>query len=263
MPKREKDRASGTGRNDRDKNLALAHSRGESQTGAMTTRPPNCLKRPNNAGGAFSLALEKRSKHNYFAKAGRLIPLFYGVSSARLRQEKAGYRWLGRDNRCQHSIQLWFRWKPTEGYCVWPQLSQRLPRFWLLFKRWRFPGKGSGRTGTVIVAAENENCTTRKFVEAAVATGANVSDVGSTHQIQLAHVVEAYNQSPWTEKAISTESFAPEVVMMANPMAKKGNADKKAEATVKVGMSTREKRRNALLMTKIYKAAKWSASRPR
>ena len=49
--------------------------------------------------------------------------------------------------------------------------------------------------------------------------------------------------------------------MMANPMAKKGNADKKAEATVKVGMSDEEKeKKRAADDEKIYKAAKWSAS---
>ena len=50
--------------------------------------------------------------------------------------------------------------------------------------------------------------------------------------------------------------------MMANPMAKKGNADKTPEATAKVGMSDEEKeKKRAADDEKIYKAAKWSASR--
>ena len=266
MPKREKDRASGTGRNDRDKKSgAGAFSWGKSDGGDDNKASPMSPNDPNNAGGAFSLALEKRSKHNYFAKADLTNPLFYeGVLCAfRARKGKATGGWVA--TTVSNTASFDSDGSPLKDTAFDRDFRNACPVSDSFSNVEGFLAKEAiGQTGTVIVAAENENCTTRKFIEAAVATGANVLDVGVLTKSQLAHVVEAYNQSPWTEKSDFDRvvSEAPEVVMMANPMAKKGNADKKPEATVKVGMSDEEKeKKRAADDEKIYKAAKWSASR--
>lgn len=275
MPKREKDRKSGTGRTDRDKKSgAGAFSWGKSDGGDDNKSSPMSLNDPNNSGGAFSMSLENRCKHNYIAKEDLTNPLFYEGVICAFRARSGGYTtgaWVA--TTVSNTVSFDSDGTPLANTSFDKDFRKASPVSSAFSNVEGFMAKEAiGPVGTVIVSSENESCTTRKFIEAAIASGTQVLDVGVLTKSQMANVVKAYNEKPWTEKSDFDEvvASAPELVMNSNPMLAKnqqsssaGVTEQKGEAVpVKSGMSDAEKEaKRAADDEKIFKAASWSASR--
>lgn len=274
MPKREKDRASGTGRNDRDKKSgAGAFSWGKSDGSGDNKASPMSKNDPNNAGGAFALGLEKRSRHNYISMEDLTNPLFYEGVICAFRARGGGYTtgaWVA--TTVSNTVSFDSDGTPLNNTSFDKDFRNASPISEGFSNIEGFMAKETigPAMGTVIVAAESENCTTRKFIEAAIASGTHVLDVGVLTKAEIAHVVKSYNEKAWTDKSEFDKvvASAPELVMNSNPMlaAKaKGSAgvtEQKGGDTAKVGMSDAEKEaKRAADDEKIFKAAAWSASR--
>ena len=259
MPKREKDRASGTGRNDSDKRAgggSFAWGRADGRDDSAATAVAS--QDPNSAVGAFAGVLEKRCKHKYLSKKDLANPLFYeGVLLAlKARQsakpvgvwvattigltegfdaEGGAIKGSSFDKSFRASCSVGDGFANVDGFMTKESI-------------------GPSSTGTVFVASESDVVTTTILVEAIVACGCDALAVGVLTKEQLSDVVEAYGSNPWTDKAgFDAAVDGSGLQSNVNPMARnRGGAEESksgdasavpaaAASAGKVGMSDEEK----------------------
>jgi hypothetical protein len=223
MPKekREKDRASGTGRTDSDKKGgagSFAWGRADDSTKAALA-PAD----PNNASGAFRDALGARLQHKYIDQKDLSNPLFFeGVLVAlKARQStKPCGLWIATTIGLTEAFDE--AGNSLKGSAFDADFRAAAgPGFSNVDGFLAKQGIGDG-VGTVFVAAESESVGTTLAIEAILAAGGQVLDVGILDRSSLGDCVANYNESPFTDKAgflAATEAKA----TVANPLATRGD----------------------------------------